>query len=261
MLVPNLKDGYFVNAYGSIKNQWQTPVVSALKKTEDGKDYYSYMARECRNEALTEENGLISGHGANCEVRLLNTWEGNYIMRTNSLYLAKQKLREFELFDLISKVHCPLVEVEELDFETVLNSLWEERNLNIYMSIEWDNYTAYVPCRYMNYSGKGNERNYLQPQSGQTLFYDKKFFVSYVVAYVTKEICNVEFCVRDIVSLYKSWAEPKGYPPYKTFRRKISNIIVAVMGSPFLISEYGRIFKVNGRVRFYENPNDKERVR
>ena len=267
MTVPDLKNGYMIFNYDA-PNQWQTPILSALKKTENGKDSFAYMGNECRNESITGdiEEGMIRGHTDNYEVRTLRSWDRMFIWRERTLHLArpfggngKTKLAKLEPFDRMYKISCAMLEVEEMPFKSTLAFLQDEADTpdrSLYMSIEWPsggvNYTSYAPCRYVNYPPVSSGKKYVQPQSGQVLFYDNgEFFISYAVANVSGESCNVEFCVRKPMPLYNFWKRPKGYVMWPTVKRGIIDPFLWLISRPFIINGFGPVVDVKGTVKFF----------
>ena len=175
MKMPDLEKGFMINGYQEF-NRWQTPILSVLKRTIKEKNQWAYLSQEVRAEVIGED--MITGHPNFYEFRVIDTWEGAYIMRSGScMYglnpfknnvllksIAKKDKRAYEPINTRSYVHCPFTNAEIVSVqETIemLNSNETERP-NLYMDIEWTvdevKYNLYSPCKYINFPNFEKEK-------------------------------------------------------------------------------------------------------
>ena len=109
----------------------------------------------------------------------------------------------YELHDKLRvEVDCPLIKVHEFSFDEALEKFKNPTSGRYFIKIDYlyegESWRIYTPARYVNVPGSGAERQYLQPISGYTLFYNgERFVITYVAAYIEKDACHIEFIARE----------------------------------------------------------------
>src|SRR5262249_24485330 len=131
------------------------------------------------------------------------TWDGVFHLRHGTA----KGVRGYERAPFDSTISCPATKVSPVLFDKVLELGRAGTLPRLFLSIcyehEGEQYRLHAPARYINFPAPGRDDVYLQPISGNVLFYERgRFRTAYVAAHIRRDnTAHVEFIVRDEINV------------------------------------------------------------
>jgi hypothetical protein len=246
--LPDILDGYALVGTNN-KNSWRTEIRSLLMRKTDTESDTVYLTHECRAESV----GASIFRGKLYEFAVVSTGTKNFALRyggANYGLRARSRKPVIDEVDFDVNAYVPQRAVKLYDLDAALNFARNGDTARLFMKIEYTlgdaSHTCITPCRYINFPNTAlTDEIYIQPISGYTIFDDgTKLMSSYIAAYVSPELTNIEVISRDLISLLdvkcSVW---RAGPLFRFLLRPLSSF--------FLTDEFHNVTRLNGRVEFF----------